>query len=285
MSGRYTLSTFYKSREWGKLLSVIRTEWINEQGEIICAYCGKPIVKKYDCIGHHKIPLTEDNVNDVSISLNPENIDLLHHRCHNKIHNKLGYTDKRVYLVWGSPLAGKSSWVKQAAGEGDLIVDMDAIWQCVSGCDKYQKPGRLKSVVFGVRDTLIEMIRYRRGKWLNAYIIGGYPFSGERERMLDTLRRLKSVVFGVRDTLIEMIRYRRGKWLNAYIIGGYPFSGERERMLDTLNAESIFIDTSESECRQRLEECNDGRNKEEWEEYISDWWEKFSPIAPHSLDS
>ena len=140
--------------------------------------------------------------------------------------------------MWGSPLAGKSSWVKQAAGEGDLIVDMDAIWQCVSGCDKYQKPGRLKSVVFGVRDTLI-----------------------------------------------EMIRYRRGKWLNAYIIGGYPFSGERERMLDTLNAESIFIDTSESECRQRLEECNDGRNKEEWEEYISDWWEKFSPIAPHSLDS
>lgn len=237
MSGRYTLSTFYKSREWGKLLSVIRTEWINEQGEIICAYCGKPIVKKYDCIGHHKIPLTEDNVNDVSISLNPENIDLLHHRCHNKIHNKLGYTDKRVYLVWGSPLAGKSSWVKQAAGEGDLIVDMDAIWQCVSGCDKYQKPGRLKSVVFGVRDTLI-----------------------------------------------EMIRYRRGKWLNAYIIGGYPFSGERERMLDTLNAESIFIDTSESECRQRLEECNDGRNKEEWEEYISDWWEKFSSGVPHPLE-
>lgn len=89
MSGRYTLSTFYKSREWGKLLSVIRTEWINEQGEIICAYCGKPIVKKYDCIGHHKIPLTEDNVDDVSISLNPENIDLLHHRCHNKIHNNI----------------------------------------------------------------------------------------------------------------------------------------------------------------------------------------------------
>lgn len=237
MSGRYTLGTFYKSREWEKLLSVIRAERLNEQGEIICAYCGKSIVQKYDCIGHHKIPLTEENVNDVSISLNPENIDLLHHRCHNKIHNKLGYTNKRVYLVWGSPLAGKSSWVKQAAGEGDLIVDMDAIWQCVSGCDKYEKPGRLKSVVFGVRDTLI-----------------------------------------------EMVRYRRGKWLNAYIIGGYPFSGERERMLDALNAESIFIDTSENECRQRLIECNDGRNKEEWEKYISDWWEKFSPGAPHPLE-
>ena len=71
--------------------------------------------------------------------------------------------------------------------EGDLIIDMDNIWACVSGCDRYIKPNRLKSVVFSVRDNLLESVKYRRGKWLNAYIIGGYPYANERERLCDVL--------------------------------------------------------------------------------------------------
>lgn len=211
-------------------MEVIRSERVNESEDLICEYCGKPIVRKYDCIGHHRKPLTEENVNDAYISLNPENVMVVHHRCHNKIHNKLGYANKRVYLVWGSPLSGKSTWVRDAASTGDLIVDMDSIWECVSGCERYEKP-----------------------------------------------RRLNSVVFGVRDCLLEMVRYRRGKWLNAYVIGGYPLSGERERLLDTLAAESIFIDTTKEECISRLHECGDNRNVDEWEKYILDWWDKFTP--------
>ena len=71
--------------------------------------------------------------------------------------------------------------------EGDLIIDMDSIWQCVSGCERYIKPNRLKSVVFSVRDNLLESVKYRRGKWLNAYIIGGYPYRAERERLINSL--------------------------------------------------------------------------------------------------
>lgn len=183
----YTLSNFYQSREWTALLQVIRNDRVNDRGEIICAHCGKPIVQKYDCIGHHTVPLAEDNVNDASISLNPELIALVHHRCHNRIHNKLGYAGRKVYVVWGSPFSGKSSWVSESMNEGDLVIDMDSIWQCVSGCDRYIKPGRLTSVAFGVRDTLIDMVRYRRGKWSNAYVIGGYPFEMERNRLINSL--------------------------------------------------------------------------------------------------
>jgi hypothetical protein len=79
--------------------------------------------------------------------------------------------------------------------EGDLIVDLDNIWACVSGCDRYVKPARLKSVVFSVRDNLLESVKYRRGKWLNAYIIGGYPYQAERERLAESL--------GAREVFID----------------------------------------------------------------------------------
>lgn len=180
----FELSTFYRTKEWRKLLDVIKNDRINEDGQIICEHCGKPIVKAYDIIGHHKKELTEENVNDAEVSLNPDNVALVHHRCHNYIHGKLGYSMRQVYLVYGSPLSGKTSWVNENASEGDLIIDMDSIWQCVSGCKRYVKPPRLKSIVFKVRDMLIESVKYRYGKWNAAYIIGGYPFAAERERLI-----------------------------------------------------------------------------------------------------
>lgn len=180
----FELSTFYRTKEWRKLLDVIKNDRVNEDGQIICEHCGKPIVKAYDIIGHHKKELTEENVNDAEVSLNPDNVALVHHRCHNYIHGKLGYSMRQVYLVYGSPLSGKTSWVNENASEGDLIIDMDSIWQCVSGCKRYVKPPRLKSIVFKVRDMLIESVKYRYGKWNAAYIIGTYGYAAERERLI-----------------------------------------------------------------------------------------------------
>ena len=183
-----SLYNFYRSKEWENLLRVLKNERVNDQGYIICEHCGKPIIKMYDCIGHHKIELTEENYTDYNISLNPDNIALVHHKCHNVIHDRLGMnTQRQVFIVYGSPLSGKSSWVAEAMNEGDLIIDIDSIWQCVSGCDRYVKPNRLKSVVFAVRDNLLESVKYRRGKWLNCYVIGGYPYQAERDRLADML--------------------------------------------------------------------------------------------------
>ena len=181
-----SLYNFYRSDEWENLLKVIKLERLQD-GELFCEYCGKPIIKAYDCIGHHVIELTEENYTDYNISLNPVNIKLVHHKCHNLIHNKLSYSGRQVFIVYGSPLSGKSSYVRESMTEGDLIIDIDNIWECVSGCDRYVKPNRLKSVVFAVRDNLLESVKYRRGKWLNAYVIGGYPYKAERDRLADQL--------------------------------------------------------------------------------------------------
>ena len=119
----------YKSKEWQQLLENLKLERVNEEGKLICEYCGEEIVKAYDCIGHHKIPLNNINVNDYNISLNPENIMLIHFKCHNKVHHRFGYElPQKVYIVYGSPCSGKSTWVDEQATADDLIVDIDKIW-------------------------------------------------------------------------------------------------------------------------------------------------------------
>lgn len=226
-----SLYNFYRSREWENLLKVLKLERVDAQGNIICAHCGRPITRAYDCIGHHVIELTEENYTDANISLNPDNIQLIHHKCHNIIHNKLGYAQRQVFIVYGSPLSGKSSYVSEAMSEGDLIIDLDSIWQCVSGCERYVKPARLKSVVFAVRDNLLESVKYRRGKWLNAYVIGGYPFKAERDRLVDTLGAREIYIDTDKDTClnrlyesegrdkVEWERYINDWWLQYH--GGY----------------------------------------------------------------
>jgi hypothetical protein len=200
------IGNFYRSKPWIDLMSVIRMQRVNSDGFVICEHCGKPIVHKYDCIGHHIIELTEENYLDAKISLNPENVMLVHHRCHNIIHNKLGIGSKQVFLVYGSPLSGKTSWVNDNMSYGDLVIDMDSIWQCISGQDRYVKPNRLKQNVFAIRDELIDQVRVRRGNWLNAYIIGGYPLSSERERLIRSLGAREIFIDTTKEECLERLK-------------------------------------------------------------------------------
>lgn len=183
----YTLENFYTSDSWVRLTHILRLERLNEEGDLICWHCGKPIVKKYDAIAHHLTFLTEDNVNDAEVALNPDLIRFVHHRCHNYIHNKLGYTKQEVYLIYGCPFSGKHDYLNKIIDPADLLLDIDAIWRCVSIYMYGNKPPKLNPVVFGIRDYMLDCIRVRRGRWDNAYIIGGYPLVSERERLCRSL--------------------------------------------------------------------------------------------------
>ena len=202
----YQLSTFYQSKTWVKLTKIIRQERVNENGEIICDYCKKPITKAYDCICHHKIALTDENINDVEISLNPNNISLVHHRCHNLIHEKFKRPHQNIYIVFGAPLSGKSTFVNNNSIKGDLILDMDNIWQSISGQDKYIKPYQLKPYVFKIRDLILEGIKYRLGAWTNAYIVGGYPFKAERERLIKELNAKEVYINSTKEECISRLK-------------------------------------------------------------------------------
>lgn len=178
-----TLSTFYRSPEWVRLREGLLLERVDAQGDVVCGHCGKPIVNRYDCIAHHKIPLTESNVNDYSVSLNPDNILLVHHKCHNEIHNRFGSYTRHVYIVYGSPCAGKSTYVDGVALKDDLIIDIDRIYTAINN----ERSNRLYDNVMQVYRALVDMVRTRNGRWVNAFIVRTFPLKGERERLASSL--------------------------------------------------------------------------------------------------
>lgn len=180
----YTLSAFYTGKEWQEFRQVIIEERRAADGLVYDEITRKPILKAYDIILHHKIPLTLENVNDASISLNPENIQIVSFRTHNQLHERYGTYTRHIYLVYGCPLAGKKTYVQDRAGIHDLIIDIDRIYGCISNNPPYLKSMRLWDCKEAVKSALLDCVKHKRGKWVNAFIIGStdYAYAGARER-------------------------------------------------------------------------------------------------------
>jgi hypothetical protein len=182
------LQTFYASNIWRTFRLNLILERSKEHGGVICEKCGKLIVNPIDIHAHHKVELTPENVNDYSISLNPELIELICHDCHDKEHHRFGYkAPKKVYLIYGPPLSGKKTFVKENMEYGDIVVDMDRLYEAVSMQHPYDKPNNLLTNVINVRTLLIDNVKTRYGKWYNAWIIGGYADKFKRERLAEEI--------------------------------------------------------------------------------------------------
>lgn len=185
-----TLSQFYTSKEWRLFRQGLIQERTNKvDGILYCQHSGKPLIQSYDIVLHHIKPLTMANVNDFNVSLNPDNILIVSQQAHNEIHSRFGYcTQRKVYYVYGAPCSGKTSFVNSIKGNSDIVVDMDSIWQCITGSsDRYYKPAALKQNAFALRDFLTDMIRTRAGKWERAFVVEGGAVRSERERKIALL--------------------------------------------------------------------------------------------------
>lgn len=184
-----TLPQFYNSEEWRKFRQWLISERINpKDGILYDEYSGQPLVNSYDIVLHHITPLTMANVNDYSVSLNPANIMIVSQRSHNEIHSRFGFgANSKVYLVYGAPCSGKTTFVNGIKGNSDLVVDMDNIWQCITGGARYEKPNALRTNAFIVRDALYDSIKTRRGKWERAFVISGEPIASDRNRLISNL--------------------------------------------------------------------------------------------------
>ena len=227
-----SIKQFLKSTEW----QLFRQQIILERGPV-CEYCKETIViSKAIQIHHTPIELTDENVNDVNISLNPDNVKIACIRCHNKEHNRFSGPVRRiehkgVYIVYGPPMSGKTTYVKENMQTGDIVVDMDRLYQAVSLQPLYDKPDSLKYIIFGLRNTLLDNIKTRYGNWNSAWIIGGYADKYARERLAADL--------GAETIFIEV---------------------DKEYCLYRLNY-----------CNDYRQE-----HKKEWTEYINKWFDNFT---------
>lgn len=228
-----SLKQFYRSKEW----IVFRKLIILERGPK-CEECGKKIVESKDIIIHHIIELTKENVNDTSISLNPDNVEIVCFDCHNKIHKRFGYgynapkkIDRGIYIVYGAPCSGKTKYVLDNMERGDIVVDMDRLYQAVTLLPIYDKPNSLKQNVIAIRNQIIDNIKTRYGRFTSAWIIGGYA--------------------------------------DKY---------KREKLATDLGAELIYIQADKEDCLYRLKYTNDYRQEhyEEWKGYIDKWFMSYT---------
>lgn len=188
------VTQFYNGQDWANCKAQVTQERL-KNGALYCERCGEIILKSFNpnannnkkaAVYHHKIWLNNQNVNDASISINPANIAILHWACHNAEHNRFNGVavaiERKVYLVTGAACSGKSTFVRERMQEGDIVLDMDDIWQMISGQPRYVKPNALKPLVFNTRLSLKEQIAKGTGSWRNAYIIESLPLATDRKR-------------------------------------------------------------------------------------------------------
>ena len=70
-----------------------------------------------------------------------------------------------------------------------------------------------------VRDLLIEQVRMGVGSWKNAYIVGGYPLQGERERLCKKLGAKEIYIECSREECLSRLaadKERNNEWEEIY---------------------------------------------------------------------
>lgn len=177
------LKSFYASEAW----QVFRMVIIAERG-LRCEHCGQPVTRASELTLHHIIEITPANVHDATITLNPENVLVVHHHCHNQIHQRFGHEpEKGVWIVYGPPLAGKKTYVREHKGRCDLVVDMDSLFAAVTMLPAYEKPDGLLPNVLAAQRVLLDNVKTRYGRWHSAWVIGGYADKYRREQLAENL--------------------------------------------------------------------------------------------------
>lgn len=242
-----TLTQFYNGQDWAYCKAQVTQERL-KGGALYCEHCGKVILKSFNpnannnkgaIVYHHKVYLTPNNVNDASISINPENIAVLHWQCHNEVHGRFNGAavaiERKVYLVTGAPCSGKTTFARERMQAGDMLLDIDDLWQTISGQPRYIKPNALKPIVFNTRLALKEQIAKGAGSWRNAYIIESLPLATDRKR--------------------EAERYKAH------------------------NCEIITMEASREECLNRLYLMPNGRDVKAYEEYINNYFDEYTQGA------
>lgn len=238
------VTQFYNGQDWANCKAQVTAERLKD-GALICEHCNKVILKSFNpneknnrgaVVFHHKTPLTNQNVNDAYISINPENIAVLHWQCHNEVHDRFNGTafaiERKVYIVTGASCSGKTTFVHERLQPGDIVLDIDDLWETFSGQPRYTKPKALKPIVFNMRRAIKEQIAIGAGTWRNAYIIESLPLATDRKR--------------------EAERYKAH------------------------NTEIITMEATREECLERLYAMPNGRDIKAYEEYINNYFADYT---------
>ena len=164
-------SQFYRAKEWESVKRQAIERAMGKDGFVYDEINGEPITRQGDIIVHHVIPLTDDNVNDYDISLKLDNLKVVSFKHHNELHHRFGAVQRQlIYWVYGE--GDINDWLEGKFERDDIILSINRLRYAI--CDSEERSKATDSLVFGLRDCVLDMILTRRGKWNNAFIVTRY---------------------------------------------------------------------------------------------------------------
>lgn len=214
---------FYRTKEWLKC-----RDYVFKRDNGLCVCCLEKGIEKIGEEVHHIIWLRPSNIDNPSVSTNPDNCITLCKDCHISIHKKSttksrlsnrktssvtngvffdeqgNIQQQKIYIVCGAPGSGKTTYVRQHFSKGDMIVDLDYIKQAITMCDRTDAPDELLEVSEAIRELLYKYIEDRRVSAKTIWVVSSLPTRQQRQSLID---RLNGELIHIEATVQECIEH------------------------------------------------------------------------------
>lgn len=122
-----------------------------------------------------------------------------------------------VYLIYGSPCSGKSTYIKKHLLPGDIVCDVDRLYSALCFNEEHQTELYAHEVALMLNESLLDIIRDRRGNWKNAYVVS---LANTEEKLNEAMKRVNADEAIYIDTPFEtcMERAKERPFYFAYLI-------------------------------------------------------------------
>lgn len=94
-----------------------------------------------------------------------------------------------VYLVYGSPCSGKSTYIKEHLRRGDLVCDVDYIYSAITMQKPHDAELYTHEMACELQAHLLDIIRERKGNWNNAYVVS---LANTKEKLKEAKERINA---------------------------------------------------------------------------------------------
>ena len=94
-----------------------------------------------------------------------------------------------VYLVYGSPCSGKSTYIKEHFKDGDIVCDVDRLYSALCFNEEHNEELYAQEIAYILYNHLLDTIRDRKGHWKNAYVVS---LANKKETLKKSIERVNA---------------------------------------------------------------------------------------------
>lgn len=123
-----------------------------------------------------------------------------------------------LYVITGPPCAGKSTWVRDRAKPGDLVIDLDRIALSLTSEDTphHQYPAHIRALAIKTRSSLIPAA-LRVSRQLDVYLVHAKPSNKQLGLYLRHHANIIELTASL-DVLLARAAQERPSWVAPMIV-------------------------------------------------------------------